>query len=142
MRAFRLVAVPRLGELLLYGELVWASNLDRALYPADPVAAGRDLRELGWYVGFTQELTKWAMLGVRYDRYDPDADATERIAASIVPRDSSFSTVAVALAAIYAPYVRLVVEYDHHTNALGRKPSGAPTTLGSDVLTFRAQAQF
>src|SRR5262249_41448482 len=65
--------MPRLGELTLYGELVYASNLDRAIQPADPVAAKRDLRELGWYVAVTQEITRWAAIGVRYDYYNPDA---------------------------------------------------------------------
>ena len=31
-----------------------------ASFVADPVASSRDLRELGWYVGVTQEITRWA----------------------------------------------------------------------------------
>jgi hypothetical protein len=137
-----LIAVPRLGELAIYGELVWAANLDRALQPADPVATGRDLRELGWYLAFTQQLTKWAAVGVRYDRYDPDQDAVDRQGAKLVPRDSTYSTLAVAIAGGYPPYVRVTLEYDHNTNALGRSASGAPATLGSDVLTLRGQVTF
>jgi hypothetical protein len=136
------VQVPRLGELAVYGELVWASNLDRALNVADPVATGRDLRELGWYLGFTQELTRYAMIGLRYDRYDPDADARDRNGAQLVPRDLSYSTLAVAVAGGYPPYVRFTLEYDHNTNALGRSASGAPTTLGAEVLTLRGQLAF
>jgi hypothetical protein len=136
------VDVPRLGPLSLYAELVWASNLDRALYPADPVAAGRDLRELGWYVAATQQLTRWAAFGIRYDRYDPDADRTEKVAASIVPRDLTLSTLALAAAVMYAPYARLTLEWDHNRNALARTASGAPATLGADQVTFRAQVLF
>lgn len=68
------VRLPRLGELVVYGELVYATNLDRGVQPADPVAASRDLRELGWYVAATQEVTRFAQVGVRYDSYNPDAD--------------------------------------------------------------------
>lgn len=136
------IAVPRLGELVVYGELVSATNLDRAVVPADPIGAGRTLRELGGYVGFTQELSRWAMFGVRYDRYDPDADATDRIGARIVPRNAAFATVAIAAAAMFPPWARLVVEYDRNWNALGRSASGAPATLGGHVLTARAQVVF
>jgi hypothetical protein len=137
-----LVDVPRLGELALYGEIVWATNLDRALYIADPIATGRDLRELGWYVAATQQLGSWAALGVRYDRYDPDADAREPVAATIVPRDRSFATLAMVAAAQWRPYARLSLEYDRNWNALGRDASGAPATLGAHLVTLRAQVTF
>jgi hypothetical protein len=134
--------LPVVGELTVYGELVWASNLDRAIYYADPIALGRDLRELGWYVAATQQLGKWAMVGVRYDRYDPDSDRIEKIAAQLVPRDLTLSTLSVVAAVTYPPYARLTLEWDHNTNALARAPSGAPTTLGTDQVTFRAQVLF
>lgn len=134
--------LPRLGELTLYGELVWASNLDRFLVPADPLALGRPLRELGWYVAATQQLGRWAQVGVRYDRYDPDADKTEKVAASTVSRDLTFSTLSVVAALTWGTYARLSLEWDHNTNALGRTASGAPTTLGSDAVTLRGQVAF
>jgi len=40
----------------LRAELIRASNMDRALEPADPIAAGHDLRQFGWYLAATQEL--------------------------------------------------------------------------------------
>jgi hypothetical protein len=137
-----LVDVPRLGELTLYAELVWATNLDRALVVADPVAVGRDLRELGWYVAATQQLGRWAAVGVRYDRYDPDADAREQSGAAVVPRDRSFATLALVAAFEWRPLMRFSVEYDRNWNALGRSASGAPTTLGAHVVTFRGQVTF
>ena len=60
-----------------YAELTYAANLDRFTLVADPVVLNRDLRELGWYVAATQELSPWAAVGVRYDRYDPDRDAND-----------------------------------------------------------------
>jgi hypothetical protein len=134
--------LPVVGQLAVYGEIVWAQNLDRAIYYADPVQAGRDLRELGWYLAATQQLGRWAAVGVRYDRYDPDADKSEQIAAQLVPRDLTLSTLSLAAAVMYPPFARLTVEWDHNTNALGRAPSGAPATLGADQVTFRGQVTF
>lgn len=134
-------ALPVVGELQLRGEIIRASNLDRGVIVADPVAATHDLRELGWYVGVTQELTRWAQIGVRYDRYDPDADAREREPFALVPRDLSFATWSF-MAAARVPYGRLVAQYDLRSNALGRDASGAPATLADDSFTLRAEARF
>ena len=137
------VVLPRLGELNVYGELVWASNLDRGIEPADPIAAGRDhLREFGWYVGFTQELGRLGMVGVRYDRYNPDADAAEQVALNLIPVDRTYTTLAIAAGLRFGAAHRITLEYDRNTNALGRTMAGLPTTLGSDVLTLRCQVLF
>jgi hypothetical protein len=135
-------ALPRLGALTVSGEILWGANLDRGLLPADPVAAGRPLRERGGYAALTQELSPYAMIGVRYDRYNPDVDARQQAGSQPVPLDSSFSTLAVAVAVRYPPWGRLTIEYDHNTNALGRTLSGLATTLGSDALTLRAQVTY
>ena len=135
------IQVPLLGELAVRGELVRASNLDRGVSVADPVASSHDLRELGWYVGATQEVTRWAQGGIRYDRYNPDADASEREPFALVPRDPSFSTWSFMLAA-RLPFGRLVAQYDLRSNALGRDAAGAPTTLADDSFTLRAEARF
>lgn len=135
------VAVPVLGELVLRAELVRAKNLARGAFAADPVASSRDLRELGWYVGGSQEITRWGMIGVRYDTFDPDADAREQHPFALVPRDSSMSTWAF-MAALRYKKARLIAEYDHRTNSLGRDSSGAPTTLEDDAFTLRAMVGF
>ncbi len=134
--------VPRLGELQLYGEVIWAKNLDRALLPADPVAAGRELRELGYYLGFTQELSSYVCIGMRYDHYQPDADASAQLGVQRVPVDSAFSTLAVAAAVQDRGIGRLTLEYAHNRNALGRGASGAPTTLGREAVMLRGQVIF
>ena len=41
-----------------------------------------------------EELTRWAMVGVRYDQYDPDQDASEEQAANVVPVDRTYRTLA------------------------------------------------
>jgi hypothetical protein len=130
-----------LGELTLRAEVVWGTNLDRGLIVADPVAEGRDLREVGWYVGGTQDLGPWVTFGVRYDRYDPDADAQLQRAANLVPVDTTFSTIAM-MVMVHHGLQRLLFEYDKNTNALGIDATGAPTTLASDVATLRGQVSF
>jgi hypothetical protein len=136
------VGLPRLGQLMIYGELMWANNLDRGLVPSDPIAAARTLRQLGWYVAATLELTDYAMVGLRYDRYNPDADLSERRGFSVVPVDASFATLAVAVAARWQKLARLTLEYDHNDNALGRTTTGLPTRLANDALTLRGQVVF
>jgi hypothetical protein len=135
------IDIPVLGELTLRGEIVSASNLDRGLEVADPVAAGRDLRETGWAAGVTQEVTRWAMIGARYDRYNPDADASGQRGVSLVPVDRSYSTLAL-MAMARDGNQRLLVEYDINSNPLGISASGAPTTLAHNALTLRAQWVF
>jgi hypothetical protein len=135
------VKLPVLGDLMLRAELVRAKNLDRGIFAADPVAASRDLRELGWYLSVTQELTRWALVGVRYDTYDPDADARDQRPFALVPRDSSLSTWAFMATARWNK-ARLVAEYDHRKNSLGRDVTGAPATLADDSFTVRAVVGF
>ncbi|MET0387689.1 MAG: hypothetical protein ABW321_17090 [Polyangiales bacterium] len=134
--------LPRLGALNLYAELVWAKNLDRGVYLADPIALGRDLRELGYATGFRQQLTRHAEIGVRYDRYQPDFDASERLGIALVPIDAYFSTWAFTVAWTTLGFGRVVVQYDRHHNPLGRSRNGTPTTLAADVLTVRTQLVF
>ncbi|HEY4187042.1 MAG TPA: hypothetical protein VGP07_18345 [Polyangia bacterium] len=133
------IVLPRLGTLDLFGELMWASNLDRALVPADPVAAGRDLREHGFVVGVVQQVGKWFAVGGRYDTYNPDADASQQRALAVVPVDATFATWTATAAWRWTALDRIVVEYQHVTNPLGRSVSGAPTTLGGNTLALRGQ---
>ncbi|HSO40753.1 MAG TPA: hypothetical protein VLT33_49850 [Labilithrix sp.] len=133
--------LPRLGELTVRAEIVRAKNLDRGTFAADPVATSRDLRELGWTLAVTQELTRWGLVGVRYDTFDPDADAREQRPFALVPKDSSLSTWTF-MGQLRWKTARLIAEYDHRTNALGRDVSGAPTTLADDSFTLRAAVGF
>jgi len=135
------ITLPVLGDLHLRGEVVRASNLDRGLFVSDPVATSRDLRQLGYYAGASQEITRWALVGVRYDHYDPDADAREQEPFAVVPRDLSMSTWSFS-AAGRTRVARLVAQYDHRRNALGRDASGRPTTLADDSFTLRAEVRF
>jgi hypothetical protein len=134
--------LPVLGDLQVVGEVAWGKNLDRGLWPADPIAAGRSLRELGYAAGISQQLTRHAELGLRYDSYNPDLDSNDRQGRTLVPVDASFRTLTLTAAWCTFDFGRIALEYVHHQNALGRNQNGTPTTLAADSLTVRAQLVF
>jgi hypothetical protein len=136
------VGVPRLGNSVVFGEVVWAANLDRGLIPADPIASGRDLREFGWVVGVSQELTSRAAFGIRYDFYNPDLDGFRQTPTAIAPKDMAFRTWTFALSWGGLGRNRLVLEYQHNRNALAVAADGSPTSLAADTLTLRGQMVF
>lgn len=139
----RLLAdLPRLGELLLAAEVAWAGNLDRALQPADPVSSGRDLRELGFQVAVTQSLGRYFVIGVRYDWYNADLDATSALPLQVVPVAAKYSTLALVAAWRWNERQRVTVEFDRNRNPDGRDRSGLPCNLPSNTLTLRAQLAF
>lgn len=135
------VRIAPLGDLTFRTEVVSAVNLDRGLEVADPIAAGHDLREQGWSGGATQEITRWAMIGARYDVYNPDGDATQQRAFNLVPIDRAYSTLALMGMFRYGQQ-RLLLEYDINHNPLGIGPNGAPTSLAANALTLRGQMVF
>ena len=132
---------PSLGATVVYGEVYWAKNLDRAVLPADPVVFGRDYRELGLYVGVTQDLGPHAQAGVRYDFYNPDADSVNIIMGATVPTALAYQTVAFA-AALRAPSGRLIAEFDLNRNHNGRDAEGNPANLPSNAFTIRGEVSF
>lgn len=136
------VALPVIGSLVVFGEIAYAGNLDRGVQPADPVAAARALRELGWHAGFTLDLTRYAQIGARYDDYNPDFDARDRLSGALVPANASYATAAFAAALRYAGRARLVLEYDLNRNHLGRDASGAPTNLKDNAVLVRGEVVF
>lgn len=143
-----------LGATCLFGEIVRAQNLDRGVEPADPIGAGRDVRQFGYQIGFTQDIGRFVVIGLRYDRYNPDDDANEQRGKNIVPKDSTYSTLAIAAAFRYTPSawtfgsdhlfsaLRVIAEYDLRSNALGRTAGGLPTTLGDDSFAIRGEVSF
>jgi hypothetical protein len=78
---------------------------------------------------------------MRYDRYNPDADRTNPLAATRVPIDRTYSTAAF-MAMLRYNDARLVVEFDKNGNALGRAPNGLPETLKNDSVIVRGQVVF
>lgn len=130
------------GKGYAFAEGVIAKNLDRGLVYADPLGKiGRDVRELGVVVGVVQDIGEHASAGVRYDRYVADRDAAEQLGVDFVQTHQLFSTWAVMAATRWGS-TRVMVEYDHNNNPFGRNDAGMPTTMSSDRLTVRGQADF
>jgi hypothetical protein len=126
----------------VYGEFYLAQNLDRAVLPYEPSAPGAaSVRELGYYAALTQGIGSHLVLGVRYDHYNPDRDATETRVGKLVTRDRSLDTLALA-AALVVPYGRLMLEYDRNRNHQGRDLVGRPTNLEDDAFIVRGQVNF
>ncbi|MGE0867151.1 MAG: hypothetical protein AB7P03_01220 [Kofleriaceae bacterium] len=132
--------ICRLGLGTAFAEGVLATNLDRGLVYADPVAQGRDARHLGMSVGVVQDLGAYAQLGARYDRYDADRDASEQQGV-MLGVDQVFSTLSVVAAGHWRD-ARFAVQYDHERNPFGRGDAGSPITRSADRVTLRAQVGF
>lgn len=130
------------GWSRLSAELTLAQNLDRALFVADPIAQGSDVRELAWYVAFLQDVTRYGVVGFRADYYDPNSDALDARRGDVVPRDASILTISPLVGAVLPGHGRLIVQYDHILDSLGRDATGVPTDLRNDVLTARVQGEF
>ena len=130
-----------LGKGTAFAEAVIATNLDRGLVYADPVKRARDVRELGFTIGAVQDVSSYAQVGIRYDRYDADRDAIEIQGVSIVGVHQVYSTLSVMAAGRYEG-AKLMVEYDHARNPFGRADDGARVTRADDRVTLRAQVGF
>jgi hypothetical protein len=130
-----------IGETVGYGEFYLAKNLDRALVPADPRASGRDITELGSYLAITQRLGRHAMVGFRYDYYNPDRDSTDTQVAVLIPQNFIYQTFAFT-AALTSDSGRLIVEYDVNRNHQGRDAMGFPTNLKDNAFLVRGEAKF
>lgn len=130
-----------IGTGTAFGEVAYATNLDRGLVYADPIASARDLRHLGFALGVVQNVGDHAALGVRYDWYNADRDAFEREGVMIVGTEKVFSTLSVMASGRWHD-ARLLVQYDHERNPFGRGDNGVPTTREADRVTARAQVGF
>jgi hypothetical protein len=129
------------GVLKVYAEFILASNMDRGLYVADPILSKIDQRELGYYVGFTQEITPYGVVGFRFDSYDPNSNAFDSRAGTLFPFDQTITTASPLIGLQLPDRARLVFQYDYTRNALARDSLGIPTDLKSNAWTLRLQVQ-
>ena len=142
-----LSARTALGRTDVFGEAVIAQNLDRSFFVADPIVLGQNVRELAVYGAVTQEVLGVALVGFRYELYQPNLDLLEPRRGVAVPRDASVHTLSpllgVRLPDDLLPGVnaRLVVQYDFVRDALARDLRGVPTDLANDQLTVRVQGE-
>ena len=128
-----------LGTSSLFGEVIIAENLDRGYFVADPVSMGQDLRELGYFVAFTQEITPYAVAGFRFDYYDPNADATDHRAGKSLPIKNTVKTFSPLVGVTLPKRARLVFQYDIIKDYLGRNLQGVPADLKNNAWTLRMQ---
>ena len=134
------VVLPVVGPLELAAEGVLATNLDRSLRPADPVLIGRDQRALGGALALTQALGP-VDVGVRLDVYAPALDRSEVRAGGTVRAEERFTAWTGAAGLRVPGGGRLVVEYQHLADALGRDDAGIPQDLRNDTLRVRLQVE-
>lgn len=132
------------GTSTLYGEITVANNLDRTLFVADPTLVGTNTRELGFYVGFVQEVMRYGVVGFRWDRYDPNSDFFDKRGGKLIPTSMAIDTFS-PLVGLVLPdpkgldRARLLLQYDFVRDNLARDSRGLPTDLKNDVLTLRLQ---
>jgi hypothetical protein len=132
----------RLGWSMLYAEAFAASNLDRGLVIADPIASGSNIREVGYYVAFTQEITRYGVIGFRYDYYDPNSDFFDKRAGKLIPTSQRVRTLAPMLGLAFPNRARLVFEWDFVSDYLARDERGVPRDLANNTWTLRLQGMF
>ncbi|MBX3225864.1 MAG: hypothetical protein KIT84_30195 [Labilithrix sp.] len=131
----------RFGKSRLYGEVFVAQNADRGLFGADPIATGTDARELGWYVAFVQDVTRWGVVGFRADYYDPNADFFDERGGKLIPASAAIRTYSPLVGLVLPDRLRLLVQYDAIVDNLARDAQGVPTDLKNDQLTLRLQGE-
>ncbi len=130
------------GITRVYGEALLSSNLDRALYVADPTFSQRDKREFSWYVAAIQDVTEYGFVGARYDVYDPDSDITDTRRGTLYARDVSIKTLSPIVGVRWPGVARLTFEYDWVKDSLARDKRGLPVDLANNGWTLRAQGRF
>jgi hypothetical protein len=130
-----------IGRGLLYGEVYVASNYDRGLVVADPVETGVSLREVSWYAAYVQEVTRWGLIGLRVDAYNPNGDATSQSGGTLLPVSQTITTWSPLVGLVLPDRARLVFEYDRVLNQSGLNASGVPTQLAEDQWALRLQVQ-
>lgn len=140
----------KLGTTAITGEVTLGDNMDRGLYVADPIFLGQDTREIGWHADVTQEITKWAVVGFRYDYYDPNLDAFDKRGGQLFPVNQTIQAFS-PLVGFTFPGVkngdrtygkaRLLFQYDFIRDHLGRGANGLPSDLANDAWTLRLQVE-
>jgi hypothetical protein len=129
------------GRALAYGEAYVGQNFDRGLYVADPIATGTNLREIGWYVAYVQEVTRYGFVGLRVDAYNPNGDATTQLGGVLLPVNQTITTWSPLVGLVLPDRARLLFEYDHVLNHEGLNSLGVPTGLPEDQWAVRLQVE-
>jgi hypothetical protein len=134
-----------LGWTRMFGEVSFASNMDRGLFVADPVdAQGINAREISWYAGIVQEVGPRWVLGFRTDYYNPNADLLDRQGGQYVPYSQAVRTHSPMVAFRFdqlGSKARLVFQYDFVRDHYARDAAGRSYDLKNDAWTLRLQVE-
>ncbi|HEY3255373.1 MAG TPA: hypothetical protein VGJ91_15550 [Polyangiaceae bacterium] len=131
----------KFGRSLIAGELSLGSNMDRNVFIADPVTAGVDQRELGYYIAVVQEFPQGPIAGLRFDSYNPNSDFLDSQAGKLIPTSQTVRTFS-PLVGFQVPHrARLVFQYDFVHDALARDAAGVPTDKKNNTWTLRLQGE-
>ena len=132
--------VVKAWKLWLRGEFMFGSNLDRGLFISDPTLTGFNGRGYGAVASFESLLWQTGLIGLRYDFYDPNPDATSTVSGNVVKVPRRIST-ASALVGVQLPgtRTRLFVEYDRVKDHLALGLDGRPSDLKNDRFLCRLQ---
>ncbi|AKU92097.1 hypothetical protein [Vulgatibacter incomptus] len=130
-----------LGNTRVLGEAILGQNLDRLLFANDPVVTGLDARGFGYYLAVIQDLGRYALAGLRYDSYDPDANVFDNRKGKLEPASMRIDSIAPMVGLVLPDVASLTFEYDFVRNKLARDESGMPTNRPSDAWTLRLQVQ-
>jgi hypothetical protein len=129
------------GVTKLYGEVILAQNLDRGLYVADPVLTGINQQEFGFYLAAVQEVTRWGVVGLRFDYYNPNSNLFDKRGGSLIPYSEAIETLSPLVGLVLPDHARLLLQYDIISNSYARNAVGVPASLADNVLTLRLQVQ-
>ncbi len=127
-------------KLSLEGAL--GDNIDRGLFVADPVLAGRDQRGLTGLVALTHDLPWWVYVGVRASLYRPDLDLTDAQRGVLVPASPRYDVISPVLGVRVTAFAQIIAQADFIRDTLGRNSTGEPTDLANNRFTLRAQVRF
>jgi hypothetical protein len=135
----RVGVLSEIGWSWLYGEVTVAQNLDRGRFVADPIAASLDLRELGYAIAFTQDITPYFSVGFRTDFYDGNSDFIERRRNRAFQQPQTIRTFSPVVGVVLPGYARLTFQYDIVSDTFGRDQRGEPANLKNNLWTVRLQ---
>lgn len=131
----------KLGTSHLYAEFSVASNMDRNLFIADPIATGLDARELGWYVALYHEFRQGPIAGFRLDQYNPNSDFADSRGGKVIPLSQTITTYSPLIGFQVPHRARLVLEWDITRDSLARNLIGVPTDKKNNAVTIRLQGE-
>lgn len=131
-----------LGWTRVYGEFTLASNLDRGVLVADPVTAGNDVRQLSGYAAIVQDVTRFGVVGFRWDYYNANTDLLDNRRGALIPADAGVHTLSPLVGFSWPDRARLLFQYDVILDSAGRDERGVPRDLANNQWTLRAQVDF